>query len=110
MRLMRDRLYAYLFCYPGGFLKRAMAGTLEYMAPEVLQKRPASHASDVYALAITVNELATGALYWMYCCYTGCTAVVLDVLYCCCHIAVSCMHDGMGWRRLPMLAVIVYFN
>jgi serine/threonine protein kinase len=83
MRLMRDRLYAYLLCYSGGFLKRAMAGTLEYMAPEVLQKRPASHASDVYALAITVNELATGALYWMYCCCTGCTAVVLDVLYCC---------------------------
>eukprot|EP00775_Hariotina_reticulata_P006807 gene6807-7023_t len=37
-----------------------MAGTLEYMAPEVLQKKPASQASDLYALAITVNELATG--------------------------------------------------
>jgi serine/threonine protein kinase len=45
----------------GGFLKRAMAGTLEYMAPEVLLKRPASQASDVYGLAITINELATGA-------------------------------------------------
>ncbi|KAF6258184.1 phosphatase 2C-like domain-containing protein [Scenedesmus sp. NREL 46B-D3] len=44
----------------GGFLKRAMAGTLEYMAPEVLLKRPASQASDVYALAITINELAAG--------------------------------------------------
>jgi serine/threonine protein kinase len=39
-----------------------MAGTLEYMAPEVLLKRPASQASDVYGLAITINELATGAL------------------------------------------------
>jgi serine/threonine protein kinase len=38
-----------------------MAGTLEYMAPEVLLKRPASQASDVYGLAITINELATGA-------------------------------------------------
>jgi serine/threonine protein kinase len=44
----------------GGFLKRAMAGTLEYMAPEVLLKRPASQASDVYGLAIAINELATG--------------------------------------------------
>jgi serine/threonine protein phosphatase PrpC len=37
-----------------------MLGTLEYMAPEVLQKRPSSFASDVYALAITINEAATG--------------------------------------------------
>jgi serine/threonine protein kinase len=44
-----------------------MAGTLEYMAPEVLLKRPASQASDVYGLAITINELATGAM--QYCCY-----------------------------------------
>ncbi len=37
-------------------------GTLEYMAPEVLQKRPHSQHSDVYALATTVNELATGVV------------------------------------------------
>lgn len=29
------------------------------MAPEVLQKQPASFASDVYAFAVTLNELAT---------------------------------------------------
>lgn len=47
-------------CTAGGFMRRAVQGTLEYMAPEVLQKQPASAASDVYALAITINELATG--------------------------------------------------
>jgi serine/threonine protein kinase len=41
-------------------MKRAIQGTLEYMAPEVLQKKPSSPASDVYALAIAINELATG--------------------------------------------------
>jgi serine/threonine protein kinase len=35
-------------------------GTLEYMAPEVLQKQPTTAASDVYAWAVTVNEIATG--------------------------------------------------
>ena len=37
-----------------------MVGTLEYMAPECLLKEPGSPASDVYAWAVTVNELATG--------------------------------------------------
>ena len=35
-------------------------GTLEYMAPECLLKEPGSPASDVYAWAVTVNEMATG--------------------------------------------------
>ena len=35
------------------------AGTLEYMAPEVLLKQPVSRASDVYSFAVTLNELAT---------------------------------------------------
>ena len=35
-------------------------GTLEYMAPEVLQKEPTSAASDVYAWGVAVNEVATG--------------------------------------------------
>ena len=35
-------------------------GTLEYMAPEVLFKRPTTRASDVYAWAVAVNEMATG--------------------------------------------------
>ena len=34
--------------------------TLEYMAPELLLRQPRSSASDVYALAITINQLATG--------------------------------------------------
>ncbi len=38
----------------------AQVGTLEYMAPEVLQKQPTTAASDVYAWAVTVNEIATG--------------------------------------------------
>ncbi|GBF88929.1 hypothetical protein Rsub_01428 [Raphidocelis subcapitata] len=44
----------------GGFHKRLVQGTLEYMAPEVLIKRPASFASDIYALAVLINEAATG--------------------------------------------------
>ncbi len=42
----------------GGFQKTKMLGTLEYMAPEILLKtRPASPASDVYALCVMINEL-----------------------------------------------------
>ena len=42
----------------GGFHKAKMLGTLEYMAPEILLKTsPASAASDVYALCVTLNEL-----------------------------------------------------
>lgn len=37
-----------------------MMGTLEYMAPEVLLRQGISQAADVYAWAISVNELATG--------------------------------------------------
>ena len=42
----------------GGFHKASMVGTLEYMAPEILlRKQPASPASDIFALCITINEL-----------------------------------------------------
>ncbi len=44
----------------GGFYKRKMLGTLEYMAPEVLQGRGHVYASDVYAFAVTLNEIACG--------------------------------------------------
>lgn len=37
-------------------------GTLEYMAPEVLLNGPASTATDVYALAVTINEVAAGVV------------------------------------------------
>lgn len=39
-----------------------MVGTLVYMAPEVLKGHPHSFAADVYAFAITVNEMATCAV------------------------------------------------
>ena len=35
-------------------------GTLQYLAPEVLQKQATTAATDVYAWAVTVNEVATG--------------------------------------------------
>eukprot|EP00798_Chlamydomonas_sp_ICE-L_P019425 gene19425-26082_t len=44
----------------GGFQKKRMVGTLEYMSPELLMKESAgSCASDVYAFAITMVEIAT---------------------------------------------------
>lgn len=51
----------------GGFHKRNMMGTLEYMAPETLQKQPPSHKSDVWALAVLLNELATGTFPYSDC-------------------------------------------
>ena len=39
-----------------------MVGTLVYMAPEVLSGQPHSPAADVYAFAITVNEMARAAV------------------------------------------------
>ncbi len=45
----------------GGFHKALQVGTLDYMAPELLLKRPSSPAADVFALAVTVNELAAAA-------------------------------------------------
>ncbi|KAI7839657.1 hypothetical protein COHA_006466 [Chlorella ohadii] len=51
----------------GGFHKQHMVGTLEYMSPEVLLGSPASCASDVFALAVTLNELATGMVPYSDC-------------------------------------------
>lgn len=39
-----------------------MVGTLVYLAPEVIRGSPHSFAADVYALAVTLNELAAGAV------------------------------------------------
>jgi serine/threonine protein kinase len=45
----------------GGFQKGKVLGTLEYMPPEVLMNlHPHTEASDIFALAVTLNELATG--------------------------------------------------
>jgi serine/threonine protein kinase len=39
-----------------------LAGTLNYMAPELLAGRPASVASDLYALGVLLHQAATGEL------------------------------------------------
>eukprot|EP00271_Cylindrocystis_brebissonii_P013221 TRINITY_DN328_c0_g1_i3.p1 TRINITY_DN328_c0_g1~~TRINITY_DN328_c0_g1_i3.p1 ORF type:complete len:581 (+),score=98.28 TRINITY_DN328_c0_g1_i3:367-2109(+) len=44
----------------GGFHKKNMVGTLQYMAAEVLKREVHSDKSDVYSFAVTINELATG--------------------------------------------------
>lgn len=51
----------------GGFHKGLMLGTLEYMAPEVLLKHPHSMASDVFALAVVMNEIAAGIVPYSDC-------------------------------------------
>ena len=51
----------------GGFKKRNMMGTLEYMAPETLQKQLPSQKSDVWALAVMLNEVATGTFPYSDC-------------------------------------------
>ena len=44
----------------GGFQRQHMMGTLQYTAPEVLLRRVATPASDVFSLAVLLVELATG--------------------------------------------------
>jgi serine/threonine protein phosphatase PrpC len=44
-----------------------MVGTLVYMAPEVLQGEPHGLAADVYAFAVTFNEVAAAAVPYVDC-------------------------------------------
>ena len=39
-----------------------MVGTLVYMAPELMRREASSPASDVYSLAICLNEMLTGCV------------------------------------------------
>lgn len=67
----KDMLSSLLSTHPqkpsGGYRKRAMVGTLEYMAPEILMSGEHSYSSDVFALAITINELASGIVPYSDC-------------------------------------------
>ena len=47
---------------PHNTQSRQLAGTLTYMAPELLAGRPASVASDIYSLGVVLHEAATGKL------------------------------------------------
>lgn len=51
----------------GGFHKAAMLGTLEYMAPEVLLKKPYTAEADVFALGVVINELASAQVPYSDC-------------------------------------------
>ena len=42
--------------------ERILRGTLVYMAPELFGNQPATPASDVYAIGVTLYQAATGAL------------------------------------------------
>ncbi|KAK3255233.1 hypothetical protein CYMTET_35575 [Cymbomonas tetramitiformis] len=75
----------------GGFHKVILCGTLEYMAPEVLQKKPQSYASDVFALAVTLNEICTATVP-----YSDCTVERPG-----CHTVLE-----MGYGRLQLAAAV----
>lgn len=47
------------FCVPGN-----RTGTPDYLAPELVMRRPTDHRVDMYALGVTAYEVFTGALPW----------------------------------------------
>ncbi len=50
---------------PSRLLAGTIAGTLPYMAPEVLRGEAATKQSDIWALGILLHEMATGTLPFM---------------------------------------------
>ncbi|DBB06962.1 TPA: hypothetical protein ACH3X3_009613 [Trebouxia sp. C0006] len=80
----------------GGFHKRNMVGTLEYMSPETLQKQAPSDKSDVWALAVTLNELATGIFPYSDCTQKNPAAhTVLEMGYGRQELAAAIATDGL---------------
>ena len=51
---------------------REVLGTIAYLAPEVLQGQPATPASDIYSLGLTVYEMVAGRLP-----FTGATSALV---------------------------------
>ncbi len=47
------------FCAPGN-----RTGTPDYLAPELVMRRPTDHRVDMYALGVTAFEVFTGGLPW----------------------------------------------
>ncbi|TFH62156.1 MAG: hypothetical protein E4G91_07765, partial [Candidatus Zixiibacteriota bacterium] len=45
-----------------GDSRNTRAGTLEYMAPEIIDNREATPAADIYSLGVILFRLATGRL------------------------------------------------
>lgn len=80
----------------GGLHKRNMMGTLEYMAPETLQKQIPSEKSDVWALAVLLNEVATGTFPYSDCTQENPAAhTVLEMGYGRQELAAAIAADGL---------------
>ena len=50
------------FGLAGGETERRSAGTLAFMAPEVIQRRPVDRRADLYAVGVALYQLLTGEL------------------------------------------------
>lgn len=93
----------------GGFHKASMVGSLEYMSPEVLLRTmPASSASDVFALCVSINEMISGITP-----YSDCTRdnplahTILEMGYSRHELAVAVAAEGLRPTMLQSLPVDV---
>ncbi|KAK9796343.1 hypothetical protein WJX73_010652 [Symbiochloris irregularis] len=86
----------------GGFHKRHLVGTLQYLAPEILLKQPAGYAADIYAWAVTVNELATGTFPFSDCTHDNPQAhTILDFGYGRSELAAAVAAEGLRPTLAP---------